>query len=57
MPNTDPYSGSFTIPKQLHVDELSFDGDLERISKPHLEAFKKLSVEPQLAQIQVSAVR
>ncbi len=28
MPNTDPYGGSFTIPKQLHVDELSFTTDL-----------------------------
>ena len=28
MPNTDPYGGSFTIPKQLHVDELSFTADL-----------------------------
>ena len=28
MPNTNPYGGSFTIPKQLHVDELSFTGDL-----------------------------
>ena len=28
MPNTDLYGGSFTIPKQLHVDELSFTGDL-----------------------------
>jgi hypothetical protein len=26
MPNTDPYSGSFTIPNQLHAHELSFDG-------------------------------
>lgn len=26
MVNTDLYSGSFTIPEQLHVDELSFDG-------------------------------
>ena len=28
MPNTDPYGGSFTIPKQLHVDEPSFTADL-----------------------------
>ena len=28
MPNTNPYGGSFTIPKQLHVDELSITGDL-----------------------------
>jgi transposase len=28
MPNADPYSGSFTIPEQLHVDQISFDGDL-----------------------------
>lgn len=28
MPNTDPYSGSFTIPEQLHVDEISFGRDL-----------------------------
>src|SRR5215204_3470424 len=28
MPNTNSYGGSFTIPKQLHVDELSFTGDL-----------------------------
>ena len=28
MPNTDPYDVSFTIPKQLHVDELSFTADL-----------------------------
>jgi transposase len=28
MPNTDPYGGSFTIPQQLHVDELSFTADL-----------------------------
>jgi transposase len=28
MPNMNPYGGSFTIPEQLHVDELSFDGDL-----------------------------
>jgi transposase len=27
MPNTDQYLSSFTIPDQLHVDELSFDGD------------------------------
>src|SRR5918993_813572 len=28
MPNTNSYGGSFTIPKQLHVDELSFTADL-----------------------------
>jgi transposase len=28
MLNTNPYGGSFTIPKQLHVDELSFTADL-----------------------------
>ncbi|MCA1837323.1 MAG: ISL3 family transposase [Actinobacteria bacterium] len=28
MPDTDPYGSSFTIPNQLHVDALSFDGDL-----------------------------
>jgi transposase len=28
MPDTDPYTSSFTIPNQLHVDALSFDGDL-----------------------------
>ena len=27
MANTDPYGGSFTIPEDLHVDALSFDGD------------------------------
>jgi hypothetical protein len=27
MSNTDPYSGTFTIPEGLHVDALSFDGD------------------------------
>lgn len=27
MPNTDQYLSSFTIPDQLHVDKLSFDGD------------------------------
>jgi zinc-finger of transposase IS204/IS1001/IS1096/IS1165/Transposase/Helix-turn-helix domain of resolvase len=32
MPNTDPYSGSFTIPDQLYVDAISFDGDLLTIS-------------------------
>ncbi len=32
MPNTDPYNGSFTIPDRLHVDALSFDGDLLTIS-------------------------
>jgi hypothetical protein len=26
MPNINPYVSSFTIPKPLHVDELSFDG-------------------------------
>jgi transposase len=31
MPNADPYSGSFTIPDQLHVDRISFDGDLVTI--------------------------
>ena len=31
MPNTDPYTSSFTIPSQLHVDALSFDGDLVTI--------------------------
>ena len=31
MPNADPYSGSFTIPEQLHVDQISFDGDLVTI--------------------------
>ena len=28
MPNTNPYGGSFIIPKQLHVDELSFTAGL-----------------------------
>ncbi|MEJ7816067.1 MAG: transposase family protein, partial [Rubrobacter sp.] len=32
MHNTDPYSASFTIPDQLHVDALSFDGNLLTIS-------------------------
>jgi hypothetical protein len=32
MPNKDIYSDSFTIPDQLHVDALSFDGDLLTIS-------------------------
>jgi transposase len=32
MSNTDPYSSGFTIPNQLHVDALSFDGDLLTIS-------------------------
>lgn len=32
MPNTDPYSVSFTILDQLHVDALSFEGDLLTIS-------------------------
>jgi transposase len=27
MPNTDPYSASFTVPDRLHVDALSFNGD------------------------------
>jgi transposase len=27
MPSTNPYGGSFTIPEELHVDALSFDGD------------------------------
>ena len=31
MPNTDPYRASFTIPQELRVDELSFDGDLVTI--------------------------
>jgi len=31
VPNTNPYSGSFTIPEQLHAHELSFDGDLVTI--------------------------
>jgi hypothetical protein len=26
MPNTDPYSASFTVPDRLHVDALSFEG-------------------------------
>ena len=28
MPHMRPYIGSFTIPEALHVDELSFEGDL-----------------------------
>ena len=32
MLNKDPYNGSFTIPDRLHVDALSFDGDLLTIS-------------------------
>jgi transposase len=28
MSNMHPYLGSFTIPEELHVDELSFEGDL-----------------------------
>lgn len=28
MPDTDPYGSNFTIPNQLHVDALCFDGDL-----------------------------
>ena len=31
MPNADPYSGTFTIPIQLHVDRISFGGDLVTI--------------------------
>jgi hypothetical protein len=31
MPNTDPYHAIFTIPEKLHVDELSFDGNLVTI--------------------------
>lgn len=31
MPSTHLYSDSFTIPEQLHVDEVSFDGDLVTI--------------------------
>ncbi len=31
MPNADPYSGSFTVPDRLHVDLISFDGDLVTI--------------------------
>jgi transposase len=31
MPNADPYSASFTIPDQLHVNRISFDGDLVTI--------------------------
>jgi transposase len=27
MPNTDPYSASFTVPDRLHVDALSFNRD------------------------------
>jgi transposase len=32
MPNTDLCSDSFTIPDQLHVDALSFNGNLITIS-------------------------
>lgn len=32
MPNADPYSTSFTTPDRLHVEALSFDGDLLTIS-------------------------
>jgi transposase len=32
MLNTNPYSASFTIPDQLHVEALSFDGDSLTIS-------------------------
>ncbi len=32
MSNSDPYSYSFTVPEQLHVDALSVDGDLLTIS-------------------------
>ena len=28
MPNTAPYDSNFTVPEQLHVDGLSFDGEL-----------------------------
>ncbi len=40
MPNTDPYRASFTIPENLRVDELSFEGDLVTIhaSTANLEA-------------------
>jgi transposase len=31
MSDTDPYGSSFTIPNQLHVDALSFDGNLVTI--------------------------
>jgi transposase len=31
MPHANPYSVSFTIPDQLHVESLSFDGDLVTI--------------------------
>jgi len=31
MPNINPYVSSFTIPKPLHVDELSFNGQLVTI--------------------------
>lgn len=31
MPNTDPHGSGFTVPDQLHVDALSFDGDLVTI--------------------------
>jgi len=27
VPNTDPYSASFTVPDRLHLDALSFNGD------------------------------
>ncbi len=32
MTSTDPYDSSFTIPDQLHIDALSFDGDSLTIS-------------------------
>ena len=32
MSNSDPYSTSFTVPKQLHVDALSVEGNLLTIS-------------------------
>jgi transposase len=31
MPHADPYSGSFTVPDRLHVDLISFAGDLVTI--------------------------
>jgi hypothetical protein len=31
MPSANPYGGSFAIPDQLHVDRISFDGDLVTI--------------------------
>ncbi|MBA3389765.1 MAG: ISL3 family transposase [Rubrobacter sp.] len=31
MPSADLYSDSFTIPEELHVEEISFDGDLATI--------------------------